>query len=566
MSSPIARYNLGFPRKESPYKEIKFSGSTGEWDFNSAVELASEVISSLGLDVMGEKKGHGGDHVFMLRRCAFDPSHTSNDAAIMVSQNGKLKYHCFHNSCANNGWKELRDLSGISNRQQPYSRVSINNQISASEGNCDQTTAKASSSQSEPSSCDFEQGSRAISDEIYKYITQGSGIFTTNDLDRELCLVGRLDKNARASALNRYKKQGLIVDVPGRRGVWRVVDGQCKGMKLGSAKAKPLAIALPLGLHELCDIRPGNIIVVAGSPNSGKSAYVSNLVHSVFNTNTKGNAVSNYSESVAAEMARQICPGQKLECHFFSSEAGEDEMSSRLELHPGGIDSFRDVQFWERDRDFADVIRPNALNIVDFLEVYDDFYQIGSWINDIHRVMDKGIAVVVIQKKRGRDVGKGGDVTMEKPRLYVSLENNAPYGGICKVVKAKFLKHHSLNPNGMEIDYHLIDGHAFRPTSDWRYVADQKERDKINKEHEAARSERGYMFNFVTVDGEVKGLSKRDVEKWATSYPRIYVIGELMQIEEQSRSKPFMTGKNWFFELSGILSRKNNSSTNYQQQ
>lgn len=312
-----------------------------------------------------------------------------------------------------------------------------------------------------------------------------------------------------------------------------------------------------MGLHELCDIRPGNIIVVAGSPNAGKSAYVSNLVHSVFVLTTKGELAKNYKESVAAQMAEQMCTGKKLECHFFSSEAGEDEMSSRLELHPGGIESFRDVQFWERDNNFADVIRPNALNVIDFMEVYDDFYQIGGWINDVHRVLDKGIAVIVIQKKRGRDVGKGGDVTMEKPRLYISLENNTPYGGICKVVKAKFPKHHSKNPNGLEIDYHLIDGHDFRTISDWRYVSDQKEREKINREYEAQRNERGYMFNFVTVEGDIKGLAKRDVEKWATVFPRIYVIGELTKVEEQSRAKPFMTSKGWFYELNGLLTKKN---------
>lgn len=559
MSSPISRYNEKFPKPDrSQPSENKYFPRSIEWDFSSAMDLAREVIVSLGLDVMGEKEGHGGDHVFMLRRCAFNPDHTGNDAAIMVSPNGKLKYHCFHNSCSDKGWKDLKELSGVSNRQQSSATISRNNHISAREGISNQSSAKASYSHTEKSSCDFDNGSRVIADDIYKYITQGSGIFTTNDIDRELCLIGRLDKNARSSALNRYKKQGLIVDVPGRRGVWRVVDGSCKGMVLGSAKAKPLAIALPLGLHELCDVRPGNIIVVAGSPNAGKSAYVSNLVHSVFNTNTKGDHVSNYADSVAAEMAKQICPGQKLECHFFSSEAGEDEMSSRLELHPGGLDSFKDVSFWERDRDFADVVRPNALNVIDFMEVYDDFYQIGSWINDIHRVLDKGLAIIVIQKKRGRDVGKGGDVTMEKPRLYVSLENNAPYGGICKVVKAKFPKHHSLNPNGLEIDYHLIDGHSFRATSDWRYVSDLKEREKINREHEAAKSERGYMFNFITVEGEMKGLAKRDVEKWASAYPRIYVVGELNGIESQSREKPFLTSKNWFFELSGILSKRNN--------
>lgn len=562
MTSPAARYNSRFCRLVEPPKNGRVYA--GDWDQTCALSLAREVIAALGLDVLGEKDGHGGDHVFMLKRCAFNPDHANNDAAIMVSSQGKLKYHCFHNSCAGNGWAELRELAGISKNKQELAAVSNSKQKLADLSNPKQikaTVSKSKHPEATESNGDAESTCPArtapITHEVFQYIKQGAGTFTVFDLDRELCYLTRGDKTARAVALNTYKKQGLIIPVSGKRGHWRVIDADCKAMNLGSGKAKPLANYLPLGLHELCDIRPGNIMVVAGSPNAGKSAYVSNYVHSVFTTNTTGQPVSNYSQSVAALMAEQICPGQKLECHFFSSEAGEDEMSSRLGLFPGGLDSFKDISFWERDRDFADVIRPNAINVVDFLEVYDDFYQIGAWINDIHRALDKGIAIVVLQKKRGRDVGKGGDVTMEKPRLYVSLENNAPYGGVCKVVKAKFPKVVGKNPNGLEMDYSLVDGWKFMPRSDWRYVDGEKARERINREYAAASSERGYMFRFITAEGEIKGLAKKDVDQWSVAYKKIYVTEELERIEADSQRNPFLTSKNWFFEISGILSKKN---------
>ena len=564
MSNPVQRYNEQFaPVIEPPEVQPRaYTPSTAAWSYSDAMDLAREVIADVGAEVMGEKVHHG-NHVFMLKHCIFDPSHRNNDAAVMVGPTGLLMYKCFHNSCADRSWGDVRALSGVSKCKQVSANGSSWEQ---GHGACKQV--KASVSTCQPMSADVSEVSasgissdidKPIMHAVYDYIMQGSGTFNVFDLDRELCLFTRAEKNARARALNYHKKRGFILPVTARRGQWRTVDKNCRGMKLGLSKSKPLPIVLPLGLHELCDLRPGNIVVVAGSPNSGKSAYVSNLCHSVFVKTIEGEEAKNYEASVAAQMATQICPGQKLECHFFSSEAGEDEMSSRLALHPGGIESFNDVSFWERDRDFADVIRPNAINVVDFLEVYDDFYQIGGWINDIHRVLDKGIAIIVIQKKRGRDVGKGGDVTMEKPRLYISLENNAPYGGICKVVKAKFPKSHSMNPNGMEIDYSLHDGHEFRARSEWRFVDGEKARERINLEYKAKQSDRGYMFNFVTIEGEVKGLAKRDVDSWTTAYPRIYVVGELIKAEEVSKTKPFLTSKDWFFELSGMLSKKNSA-------
>ena len=47
--------------------------------------------------------------------CVFDSSHTK-DAAVMQQADGRLAYHCFHDSCQGQGWKQARQtISGIDN-------------------------------------------------------------------------------------------------------------------------------------------------------------------------------------------------------------------------------------------------------------------------------------------------------------------------------------------------------------------------------------------------------------------------------------------------------------------
>lgn len=47
---------------------------------------------------------------YILDHCPFDESHTGKDAAVIRRNNGALCFHCFHNSCADKGWKDLRLL------------------------------------------------------------------------------------------------------------------------------------------------------------------------------------------------------------------------------------------------------------------------------------------------------------------------------------------------------------------------------------------------------------------------------------------------------------------------
>ena len=499
-----------------------------------------------GVEITKEKV-HGSSTLYCLKNCVFNPEHDNNQSAFGQKADGVIFYQCFHDSCSDKTWHDAKAILGWVGKQK-----------SADVSNYQQMSGTISNSQGNVSKTEQNERVKPIALLVNEYVSQASGIFTTYDIDNELCIKDRRDKNARATELNRLKKQGLIKHEGRKRGAWRIVDGQLKPMDLTKEKPQPLPILLPLGLHNHCEIYPGNIIIVAGSPNSGKSAYVSSLIHvnnSIKVLNSLGADISNSSKSMFEQMAPLMCPGQKRpNVHLFSSEAGEIETAARLKQHDGGLEAFAGVNFWERTSDFADVIDPIGVNVIDYLEVYENFYEIGSWINDIHRELSTGIAIIVLQKKRGAEVGKGGDVTLEKPRLYITLENNAPYGGICKVMKAKFPKDPTRDPNGKEIDYKLYNGCTFEERSDLRFV-NKKMRAGLDEDY-ASTMDKKYQYTqyFKTTEGEVVQLKTKDFSKWQSTFENLDVKKELDKIENQD---PWLKKKSWFFQVTGVLKKLN---------
>ena len=52
----------------------------------------------------------GGTTKYILEKCPFDDNHKGKDACLFVSANGAIGFHCFHNSCADKKWQDVRKL------------------------------------------------------------------------------------------------------------------------------------------------------------------------------------------------------------------------------------------------------------------------------------------------------------------------------------------------------------------------------------------------------------------------------------------------------------------------
>ena len=69
-----------------------------------------KFISDHNIPVKSIENTPNGTVKYILEHCLFDESHKGKDAAIFKKPDGSLGYKCFHNSCSNKHWKDVRLL------------------------------------------------------------------------------------------------------------------------------------------------------------------------------------------------------------------------------------------------------------------------------------------------------------------------------------------------------------------------------------------------------------------------------------------------------------------------
>ena len=72
-----------------------------------------------------QKVGFAGGEKYILDHCPFDANHKGKDAVIFRSTSGALGFNCFHNSCADKKWRDVRLLfepDAYERKQQEYER------------------------------------------------------------------------------------------------------------------------------------------------------------------------------------------------------------------------------------------------------------------------------------------------------------------------------------------------------------------------------------------------------------------------------------------------------------
>ncbi|MFA5340173.1 MAG: hypothetical protein WC332_00205 [Clostridia bacterium] len=276
---------------------------------------------------------------------------------------------------------------------------------------------------------------RPIQAEIEAYVTSVTENLISSQTCHAECHIKTKEEMAAArKAISRLIKKGVLEPVQNRVGLYRKTDKQVDSIDFINATGEAIDLKWPFGIEKLCKILPKNIVVVTGSPDTGKTALLLDFIR----LNMKKHRIN-----------------------YFSSEMGALELQSRLLKFPQLT-----LQDWkfnpvERSSNFADVIQPNDINVIDFLEIHQDFYMVGQWIKDIFDKLDKGVAVIAIQKNtgKGQDIARGGVGSLEKPRLYISLSNN-PH--ILKIVKAKNWVNDLVNPNGLFMRYKIVGGCQFK--------------------------------------------------------------------------------------------------------
>lgn len=282
---------------------------------------------------------------------------------------------------------------------------------------------------------------RNLSEEVGNWVDVTTGNFLITEVYMALQLNTKAERGNVTTILSRLKDKGVIERYGNKNGSYRKVDSDCQTINWRDFDEEEVEIEFPLGVSELVKIMPGNIIVVAGASNAGKTAF---LLRTTF-----------------LNMERHTI-------HYFSSEMGGMELASRLSKFNCSTDDWNFYPY-ERVADFADVIRPDDINIIDFLEVHEDFWKVGGLMKAIHDKLKKGIALIAIQKnasQRGEVKlhGLGGERSIEKARLYLAMDD-----GIIRIVKAKNWRNPEDNPNGLKKSFRIMGGCDFIELGDTQW-------------------------------------------------------------------------------------------------
>ena len=287
----------------------------------------------------------------------------------------------------------------------------------------------------------LERKERNIHEEVRGWLLLHDGYINVTTCYNELQFVTKEQKTSVRVALHRLQKEGKITRHPSESGKYKTVNEDCDIIKWWESKGDYVPIRFPMDIHSYCHLYPKNIAVVAGAPNTGKSAFLLDFCRLNMNS---------------------------YKIRYLSSEMVDNELSKRLQKfaaeHDMDIEEWKKIDFRERSRDFADVIDPDNITVIDYLECNVDFYMMGQWIKDIFDKLKKGICLIAIQKKPGDDnkMGRGGLGTLEKPRLYLSMDN-----GKISIVKGKNWAIEGVNPNGLEKKFALIQGSKFIDMGTW---------------------------------------------------------------------------------------------------
>ncbi|GAG60382.1 unnamed protein product, partial [marine sediment metagenome] len=140
--------------------------------------------------------------------------------------------------------------------------------------------------------------------------------------------------------------------------------------------------------------------------------------------------------------------------HLFNSEMGLSQIRERFEAIDPDIPNPPPFHMRHREDNFADVIEPDAINLIDYLDMDSEVYMIGAELKRILFKLNQGVAIVAIQKPIGRDLGYGAGYSLKSASLYLSMDSHK-----LKIVKARERTDNSVNPINKTWSFHL-DGHG----------------------------------------------------------------------------------------------------------
>lgn len=297
-----------------------------------------------------------------------------------------------------------------------------------------------------------EEHHAALINKVRGWVFMAKGRFKLYDMLKETGISTANDIVEAKIAIQDLETEG-IVKADKHNGVYVKINISLDKMKRVENRAPSLFLWLPLGLHEKVVVIRGALIVIAGVSNAGKSGFFLNFVEK---------------------------NKDRHKIRYVSSEWTNEERDLQLEDFGANIDEWdKQVDFYAKKdvtSAFDNYIHPEHINIIDYIEIYDDYGSIAGALRDIADKLTTGIAIVAIQKKAGMTHGYGGEGTVNRSQLYINIDRNEidPRKRIATVRKLKKAKDRKYSIEHLSCEFEFNEKGRIVDQTDWGKIVEVK--------------------------------------------------------------------------------------------
>ncbi len=275
---------------------------------------------------------------------------------------------------------------------------------------------------------------------VEQWIALVKGKFNVRDIWQEIGIESPEGKTHLRVILRRLEEKGTISN-NGGGGNYRKLDLEKMPIDWQSADATNiLPLKWPFEIERYALMYPKNIAIIAGSKQEGKTTFLYNLIK-----------LNMYQHKI----------------DLFNSETGKEQMKDRfMDL---GIPLDAPFKVYERYDNFADVVDPDKITVIDYLDLNSEFYLAGAEIDAIFRKLRNGVAIIGMQipppsvsfvkgvkKVIDRDYAYGGGSTAKRAFIYISLSSRK-----LKLKHAKKPAQKTINPENMMWSYQFDEHGQF---------------------------------------------------------------------------------------------------------
>jgi hypothetical protein len=286
-----------------------------------------------------------------------------------------------------------------------------------------------------------ERRERNIAAEVREWVLATTGHFLATTLHREATMATRQEMQAANTALRRLCEgpEPLLEKYGDTRGSYRRIDKSVEFMDFANADLEnSVNLRLPMSLHLKTKFYPKAAIVIAGVSGMGKTLFCFN--------------------AIAENMGH-------FPIYYFNSEMGPEALKMKLSYFPIPISEWsknmKVIDQWDFNT-IADKIQPDAFNVIDYLEPEGEkAFNIHGVISSIIRRLNKGTALIAIQKKPDAKMGTGGIYSIKAATLALALD-----WGKLEIVKNRFREADPL-PSLNKINFEVHQGHKFVSQGGW---------------------------------------------------------------------------------------------------